>query len=289
MKDNMTWEDTIKYIRKGPEFQDLVKKAYFDTDLELNVDRFKNSLEFKKTKNILKTYAPEAQSILDVGCGNGISTINFAQLGYSVTAVEPDPSDTVGANAIRILKDRLQLKNIEIFQDFAEHIKFEDNSFDVVYIRQAMHHANNLSDFIKECVRVLKPNGLLLTIRDHVIFNEEDKQWFLRTHPLQKFYGGENAFTPNEYKNAFLNAGGKVVRELKYFDSVINYFPTTKSELKEIKVERVLIQKKKLLDKIGKIAKLPLVWKLYKKISGFKALNEKGVPGRMYSYIVIKK
>ena len=285
----MTWEETIKYIRTKPEYNELVEKAYFDADLELNVNRFKNSLEFKETLSIVNTYAPNAKTILDVGCGNGISTISFAQKGYKVTAVEPDPSDTVGANAIEILKNTLKLDNVEIFQDFAENIKFKDDSFDIVYVRQAMHHANHLNNFIGECLRVLKPNGLLLTVRDHVVFNEEDKQWFLKSHPLQKYYGGENAFTPKAYREAFENGGAQIVKELKYYDSVINYFPSTATELVNLEKKLTLQQKAKLKNKLGAIGEWPIVWGLYKKISGFKALNEKNVPGRMYSYIALKK
>ena len=285
----MTWEETIQYIRTQPDFNELVEKAYFDADLELNILRFRNSLEFQETLSIIKTYNPKAKTILDIGCGNGISTINFAQKGYQVTAVEPDSSLTVGAGAIRIVKNKLGLTNIEIFEDFAENIRFKDNSFDVVYVRQAMHHANHLNNFVKECVRVLKPGGILLTVRDHVIFDEPDKQWFLNSHPLQKLYGGENAFTPKEYKEAFRKAGATIIKELKYYDSVLNYFPATETEIKRQEQKKIKKQKKKLQNKLKLLAKIPLTWWLYKKISGFVPLDEKVVPGRMYSYIIQKK
>ena len=285
----MTWEETIAYIRTQPEYSDLVRDAYFDADLELNVERFKQSAEFRETVSLLKKYAPNAKTLLDVGCGNGVSTINLAELGYEVTAVEPDPSLTVGAGAIRILKDKLNLNHLTIFEDFAENIKFPDNSFDVVYVRQAMHHANELDKFIEECVRVLKPKGLLLTIRDHVIFNEADKQLFLKSHPLQKFYGGENAFTPKAYQEAFKKAGAIIVKELKFYDSVINYFPSNSEAIKEKSSKKRAKQKQKLQNKIGSIAKFSLVWSLYERMSGFRPLNEHHVAGRMYSYIAIKK
>lgn len=285
----MIWEETIQYIRTLAEFNDLVEKAYFDENLLLNIERFGKSDEFFETLKIIKQYKPTASKIMDIGCGNGISAINFAIKGFNVTAVEPDKSDSVGAGAIKLVKDKLQLNNIEIFEEFAENINFPNNYFDIVYVRQAMHHANDLKLFLKECVRVLKPNGLLLTIRDHVIFDEIDRQWFLENHPLQKYYGGENAFTPHEYRNAIENAGGKIKKELKYYDSVLNYFPTTKESIRNLEVIETNKQKKRIQNKIGFISKLPFMWSLYKLVKRYNPLNEREVPGRMYSYIAIKK
>ncbi|WP_456439182.1 class I SAM-dependent methyltransferase [Psychroserpens sp.] len=285
----MTWEETIKYIRTKPEYSELVEKAYFEEDLELNITRFGKSEEFLETLKIFEQYANDASTILDIGCGNGVSTINFALKSYEVTAVEPDPSNTIGAGAIKILKEELNLNNIEVFEDFAENISFPDNTFDIVYVRQAMHHANDLEAFVGECIRVLKPNGLFLTVRDHVVFSESDKTWFLKKHALQKYYGGENAYKPVEYKEAISNAGASLIKELKYYDSVINYFPQTEQSINCLREKRLNKQKNKLRRKLGVISNLPLVWKIYQKISGYKLLNEENIPGRMYSYIAVKR
>lgn len=285
----MTWEETIIYIRQQPEYKELVEKAYFHEDLHYNVNNFGKSVEFVETLKLIKTHQPNAKTILDIGCGNGISTINFALQGYHVTAVEPDLSATVGAGAIKILKKDYNLKNVIIHEDFAEHIKFPDDTFDVVYMRQAMHHANDLDRFLKESIRVLKPKGLLLTIRDHVIFNEDDKNWFLEKHPLHKFYGGENAYTSGEYKQAIALGGATILKELKYYDNEINYFPLSNTELIKIKQHRIAKQQDKLFKKIGVLAKLPLVWSMYKLLFKYSALSEQLVPGRMYSYIAIKE
>lgn len=285
----MTWEETIIKVRKEDSFKKLVEQAYFDENLKLNVERFSTSEEYKETLKLIALHTPNAKSILDIGCGNGISTINFALQGYQVTAVEPDKSETVGAGAIKKLKATYKLDNLDVFEAFAEDINFESNLFDVVYIRQAMHHANNLDKFVAECVRVLKPNGLLLTIRDHVIFNENDKQWFLKNHPLHKFYGGENAYKAETYRNAIKNAGAIIKKELKYFDSVINYFPLTDKEIKVLSDTEIKSQKKKLYNKIGMLSKIPFVWNLYVILIGYNALNENKIPGRMYSYIAYKK
>lgn len=288
----MTWEETIEMIRGQEEYKDLVVKAYFDKNLSLNVQRFAKSEEFTETLKIINQYQPNATSILDIGSGNGISAINFALKGYKVTVVEPDKSTTVGSGAIRILKDEYKLNNITIYDSYAEDIHFDEATFDVVYIRQAMHHANDLKKFIKEAVRVLKPNGLLLTVRDHVIYNPNDKQWFLEEHPLHKFYGGENAYTAQEYKQAIVKAGATIKKELKYYDSVINYFPLTKKEKKGLEIRNINNYKTQLKKKIGFLVNLPFVFYLYKLIKGIdasKILDETKIPGRMYTYIAIKK
>lgn len=291
----MTWEEIIVSIRKQPEYKDLVEKAYFDEDLELNVQRFKSSLEFLETKKIIAEFPPafSKKKILDIGSGNGISAVAFALEGNVVTAVEPDKSQTIGSGAILLLKNKFHLSDLFILDSFGESLPLENESFDVVYIRQAMHHAHDLNKFVAEAARVLKKGGLLLTIRDHVVFDEKDKQWFLETHPLHQFYGGENAFTYMQYSNAITNAGFEIKKVLKHFDSVINYFPMLAKDLQSMKHNREKLLKESLERKLPSfLADNAVVKKIYEKFVEAKlgpALDERKIPGRMYSFIAIKK
>ncbi len=292
MKDKMTWEETIEFIRTKPEFAVLVDKAYFDADLPVNVEKFKQSEEFVEILALIKQYAPNAKTLLDIGSGNGISSISFAINAYEVDTVEPDSSETIGAGAIRKLKNYYKLDNIKIYEAFAEEIKFPDNSFDIVFARQCMHHAYDLNKFVAESSRVLKPGGLFMTVRDHVIYNETDKKWFLDNHPLQKFYGGENAFTNNEYTNAINKAGLDLKLTLKHFDSVINFFPLTSAEKKIKEKEFELLVQSIAQKKIGLLYKLSFVKTIVDKIVKSKLnnpFNEESIPGRMYTYLAIKK
>lgn len=286
----MNWHETIEYIRKDPKYADLVKQAYFDENLGANIERFRESEEFSETLKIISQVAPEAKTLLDIGAGNGISSVNFALKGFVVTAVEPDSSASVGANAIRFLKKYYSLETLSVVESFAEDIGFPDDYFDIVYVRQAMHHANDLKKFVAECARVLKPGGIFLSIRDHIIFDEIDKARFLEAHPLHKFYHGENAFTPYEYKNAMISAGLTIVEELKHNDSVINYFPiSTKQNSRSFASNKEL--KLHLQTKIGRLANFPFVFFMYKMKTrwGTKTEDEKNIPGRMYSYIARKR
>jgi len=100
----MNWEETILEVRANPVYNDLVREAYLGPNLEENVKRFSSSAEFQETIKELSglTGKLKGLKLLDIGAGNGISTIAFAMLGVQVTALEPDPSNTIGAGAIRL-------------------------------------------------------------------------------------------------------------------------------------------------------------------------------------------
>ncbi|MEO8085528.1 MAG: class I SAM-dependent methyltransferase [Bacteroidota bacterium] len=287
----MNWEETIRYIRTQPEYHQLVEMSYLDKNLRLNVERFISSDEFKETLKLVHKYAPSAKSILDIGAGNGISSIAFALKGYQVTVVEPDPSDTVGCGAIEILRNEFHLSNINIINSFGEKLPLPDNHFDVVYIRQAMHHAAELDSFLREAARVLAPEGVLVTIRDHVIYNKKDKQEFLDTHPLQKFYGGENAFTKAEYSEAMLKAGLKIKSTIGYYDSIINFFPQSPGDVKNIQEHMRKNFRKSMQKRFGSwIVNFPFLHllELAAQFNKGKWDDDIRVPGRMYSFIAIK-
>lgn len=290
----MTWEETIISIRKQPEFADLVEKAYFDEDLVLNVERFRSSAEYVETKKIIREFTGSntGLKILDIGSGNGISAVSFSLDGNEVTAVEPDPSDTVGSGAIRKLISHFKLSKFSVVDTYAEKLPFPDSVFDVVYVRQAMHHANDLRLFVREAARVLKKGGLLLTVRDHVVFDRKDKQLFLESHPLQKYYGGENAYSVQEYTGAIQASGLKVQRILGHFDSIINYFPMLEMDVKSLKTNRNTLIENSLKSKLPSfLANIPFVKKGYAQYVEYKlgpVLNERLIPGRMYSFIAVK-
>lgn len=289
----MIWEETIRYIRTLPEYKKLVELAYFEEDLTLNVERFKESEEFIETKELLTHYTQlhSSTKLLDIGSGNGISAIAFALEGVHVDAVEPDPSITIGAGAIKKLKETYQLPKLNVHEGFAEDLKFPAAHFDIVYVRQCMHHAYDLQQFLNECFRVLKKGGVLVTIRDHVIFDEKDKEWFLKNHPLQQYYGGENAFTATEYTSAMKNAGFNVEKELKHFDSVINYYPLSKLEKSEKGKEFSAFVNSIVNKKLGVFTRNALLKKMavaYVEKKLKHPFDESTIPGRMYSYVALK-
>ena len=137
---------------------------------------------------------------LELGCGTGRFTIPIAtSLKYSVTGA--DSSEEM------LLKARKKDGAEQIKWDIqnAASLSYPDDSFDVVFISHLLHHVDEPSDVIKECYRILKPDG--------VIFN--------RYGPIEHIIGDpEHVFFPvtieidesrtptiEQVENWFRNAG----------------------------------------------------------------------------------
>jgi len=282
----MTWEETIVFAREQHEYTELLKQCYLTEDLVWNKEQYGNSAEFKEILKLVEHYAPKASALVEFGAGNGIASVNFALRGFDVLSSEPDNSINVGTGAIKKLCQHYDLNNITIVQSFAEDLSDNDNKFDIVFSRQCMHHANNLGAFTKNAFRMLKPGGLFLAVRDHVINSETNKQEFLKSHPFHKYYGGENAFTFREYNDALAQAGFRTIKTLRYFDSVINYFPE-KDPMKKARNDRDRL----IAGKFPVLFKHTLTRSILTKLFELKygrTYNDLQITGRMYSFIAIK-
>jgi SAM-dependent methyltransferase len=293
----MTWEEIIIEIRKNKDWDYLVEGCYYFEELEKNVKLFSESEEFKETLRFFNKYQKDQQSvIIDIGAGNGVASVSFALAGFRVIALEPDPSNTIGSGAIKILKEKYALPNLTIFTEWGENIPVETASCDIVYLRQAMHHAKDLDKFVKECSRILKVNGLFFANRDHVVNDENQLKEFLNTHPLHKFYGGENAFTLHAYKQAIQKADLEIREIISYYDNVIlwdkflspSYFKDKLYALLEAKIKLVLGIK--LASFIAQsISQFGFFQNLYKIYEKKKTHDYKHVAGRCYAFIALKK
>lgn len=272
-----TWEEAIEILRNHPEHKQIVYDAYLTTDLISNATRFERSAELQETIKLIKKFNPQAKTILDVPAGNGIATYAFSVNGFYVTAVEPDGGATLGREAIRFLLDKFGI-NAEIVNSFGENLPLENQTFDVVYVRQGLHHAMDLTKMISEYYRVLKSGGILVACREHVVDNKKESlQAFLDKQVDHQLYGGENAFTLNEYVEAMRKTKFEILAEIAPYDSPINLHPYTTKDLSD----------KILETNVGRLLSKFLPANIVSKI-GFKVLKFSKRPGRLYSFVAKK-
>jgi SAM-dependent methyltransferase len=210
------------------DMQELAHASYFG-DPYMAAKRYFLSDEFAEVRRLIPQTPGRA---LDLGAGNGILSWALAQLGWDVTAVEPDPSILVGAGAIRSIAEKSS-HPITVIESFGESIPLAEAGFDLVVARQVLHHANDLSAFCNEMSRLSRDGGIILTLRDHVVSGPAQLEVFFKIHPLHHLYGGENAFNLQTYRSSLFAAGISIKSEMRSFQSVINFDPMSKSEVRQ--------------------------------------------------------
>jgi SAM-dependent methyltransferase len=230
-----TWEEAVSWLVSQPDQQALVRDCYYDSPLEAAVERYWKSREWTAVRQLLPR---RTAAVLDIGAGHGITSYALARDGWDVTALEPDPSAVVGAGAIRRLASSQNLP-ITVIQEFGERIPCPSASFDLVFARQALHHAKDLPMLCAEAARLLKQGGTFVAIRDHVISKRKDLPRFFDTHPLHKLYGGENAFLLYEYLDAMRGAGFEIERVIRPLENAVNLAPLDEESLRAELVDRI--------------------------------------------------
>lgn len=276
----MSFEQAVLLLRSQPDKQQLLYDSFLDADIEGGGQRFVASDEFEGILGFVGQRVGGG-TVVDVGAGTGIASLAFAKSGaVRVFAVEPDPSDVVGVGAIRRLTHGLP---VEVVVAWGESIGLPDGIADVVYARQVLHHARDLGSFLVECARLLKPGGMLIASREHVISDEAQREEFLSGHVVHKLTGREGAYELATYVQAIRSAGLEIERVLGPLDSVINAYPQfTRAELAEMPRKRW----KKKLGRLGALlSSVPIAssW-MMKRI----ARNAEQVPGRLYTFVAVK-
>jgi ubiquinone/menaquinone biosynthesis C-methylase UbiE len=101
---------------------------------------------------------PEEIKVLELATGHGYFASIFAELGYTVTAVDMAP----GMLQVAKRNGAAVVERFDFHEMNAEELTFPDNSFDVVFCRYLTWLLPRPELAYSEWCRVLKPGGLLL-------------------------------------------------------------------------------------------------------------------------------
>ncbi len=100
------------------------------------------------------------KKVLEIGVGVGTDCLQYGKNGAEVYGID------LTENAVKVTSENFKahgLKGEFSVQD-AEHLQFEDNTFDLVYSFGVIHHTPNPELVVKEILRVLKPGGKIIAM-----------------------------------------------------------------------------------------------------------------------------
>jgi SAM-dependent methyltransferase len=163
------------------------------------------------------TQLPPHASILEIGCGPGIATVEFAKIGFSILALEPSPK------AYQLARNNcLQYPKVKIENTTFEEWELKSKSFNAVLAATSFHW---ISPEIRsrKASQALIEDGYLILLWNTGVQPQEDiyqilNEVYLTQIPsLAKFHAEERA-TQSEQLNNF----GQSIIDSGYFKNLVS-------------------------------------------------------------------
>ena len=157
MSDKTDRNKIQEFWEQGPPMGFIGEKLTYEEKRQFRYslqDYMHNIFEFDKFAG---------KSVLDMGCGGGIDSAEFARNGALVTSA--DFSQTSVETTRNLLKEADLPVNV--VRADATNLQFDDNTFDCVYSFGVLHHIPNVEKALSEIKRVLKPGGRIMAMLYH--------------------------------------------------------------------------------------------------------------------------
>lgn len=110
----------------------------------------------------------------DLACGNLWAEKYILNSGSvdKIYCVEYSHHRILKIGPVVLKNDKIPKNKVVLCVGSFYDLKLPDNSLDFIFLSQAFHHADRPVPLLKEMQRVLKPDGVIIIIGEHVIFNE---------------------------------------------------------------------------------------------------------------------
>ncbi len=148
--------------------------------------------EALRKRRLEKFYLSPSDTVLDLGCGDGLNISIFQKIGVkNVIGLDISPQ--------LLTEAKKNNPNNKFFLGSAEKLPFEDQQFSVVLVDSVFHHLLDYDRVLSEINRVLKPGGLLCFIEPHKSYFRSILD-FVTLLPGSKFipFIGERSITYRE-------------------------------------------------------------------------------------------
>lgn len=164
--------------------------------------------------------------ILDIACGNGLTTRRLAEMGYQVTAFD------FSANLIEYAKQRLDKHGLKTSlhvidaTNEAQLLSLGKNKFDCALSNMALFDMANIEPLFKTLPQLLKPGGTFIFSITHPCFNNASSM-----HVVEEMDDGEikniYAIKTSRYMTPYSMRGLALRNQPKpqvYFERPLQYY-----------------------------------------------------------------
>ncbi len=127
----------------------------------------------------------KGKSVLDVACGCGYGSIYIAKAGAKV--IGGDNSEV----AIYTAKQDYKNEHVQFMLLDAHRLPFRDESFDTVVSFETIEHLSKYNEFVAECWRVLKKQGLFYCSTPNAELTSQGRKQSANIYHVREFYPEE--------------------------------------------------------------------------------------------------
>ena len=133
--------------------------------------------------------------LLEIGCGSGELLENVRAAGWEAQGIDVDPRAV----------EHARMKGLPVTLASGETAQFPDNYFDAVVMSHVIEHVHDPTGLLRECWRILKPNGRISYITPNgrsLLRNMLGSSWFALEPPRHL-----HIFTPQAIRHLMVESG----------------------------------------------------------------------------------
>ena len=131
-----------------------------DSKEEKNIPKYTREADIKRLSFIREQVSAHLGKVegevLDIGCGNGIISINLGAAGFNVVGVD------VSDKAIEIANKQNPFPNVSFEVLPAEKLEAYTKQYDIIVCSEVLEHLQDPSRLVEELTKNLKPSGILI-------------------------------------------------------------------------------------------------------------------------------
>ena len=155
---------------------------------------FDRSIILKELILQIHHFIKSPDTVLEVGCGGGLTSVLLASIGYRVTAIDTNHELVQAPKQFTNVFPNLSFRQMDMFQ-----LGFGDKSFDLVFSQGVLEHY-----FDEDIVRSLVEQRRVARI---IVIDVPNARGKIGD------YGDERAITPKHWRQLIQSAGLKIVVE----------------------------------------------------------------------------